>query len=294
MERQINQETPEKFSDDPRENLHLENQFIKLKLQAESGTVVETGEEVPPELENVFLQNVMAFEEASKDVSMVTVYDFLGRPEYRPIDTLRPEEIGPELKRLMHLLQQRELVLDVLDNYDPAVIYRFITEELFVQETYETLLPGMIRHFSYEEFHPNHKLDIRERTMDFLGDWFERKMDDTSWELSTEFILPDATKMKREDVVNKFKTIFASYTRFINCQYVIGDISFEWNEAGQTGLGYSEGAVKFEAVLESGEIVPMEGPFKLYFSNQAGWWSIFYFIFPGFTWQDEQQQQQQS
>jgi len=293
MERQINHEIPETFSNDPRENLRMENDLLKLKLQAESDAFIESGDDVPPEVENVFLQNVMAFEESSKDVKMISLYDFLGRPEYKPIDTLKPEQIEPELSKLIQMLQHKEVVLDVLDNYEPSAIYRFITEELFLQETYENLLPGMIRHFSYEEFHPNHKLDIRERTMDFLGDWFERKMDDTSWELATEFILPDASKIKREEVVKKFKTIFACYSAFINCQYVIGDISFEWNQANDSGLGYSEGAVKFDAVLESGETVRIEGPFKLYFSNQSGWWSIFYFVFPGFTWQDEQHEQEQ-
>jgi hypothetical protein len=85
-------------------------------------------------------------------------------------------------------------------------------------------------------------------------------------------------------VVKKIKAIFANYTAFVKCKYAIGDIEYEWDEENEKGLGYCEGAVKYEAVLESGEAIPIEGPFKLYMSCESKWWSIFYFIFPGFTW----------
>lgn len=282
MKIQTNEEMPVNFSKDPRKNLQIENEILRMKLQAQAGAVIGIKEDIPPELENVFLQNVIAFEEASSNMPMIAVYDFLGRPQYKLTNELQPEEIGPELRRLQQLLEEKQLLLDVLDTYDDAVIYKFITEELFLQQTYETVLPGMIRHFTYEDFHPNHKIDIRERAMDFLGDWFERKMDEHSWQLNAEFILPDATVIRLPDMIKKIKAIFASYISFRKCQYAIGEIGFEWQN--DKGLGFCEGAVKYEALTESGEAVLVEGPFKLYLQNQGGWWSIFYFIFPGFTW----------
>lgn len=275
---------PVNFSKDPRKNLQIENEILRMKLQAEAGAIIGIKDDIPPELENAFLQNVIAFEEASKDMPMMAVYDYLGRPEYKKLEALQVHEIEQELNRLKQLLEEKHLILDVLDTYEDGLMYRFITEELFLQQTYETVLPGMIRHFTYEDFHPNHKLDIRERAMDFLGDWFERKMDEHCWELSAEFILPDENVVKLQEVIRKIKTIFAAYKAFHKCQYAIGDISFEWNQQEGKGLGFCEGAVKYQAMLESGEVVPVEGPFKLYMANQGGWWSIFYFIFPGFTW----------
>ena len=269
---------------DETKNLRIENEILRMKLQAEAGAIIGIKEDIPPELENVFLQNVIAFEEASKNVKHICLYDYLGKPPFKMITELEPSQVVPELRRLRKLIEEKQVILDILDDYDDAVIYKFITEELFLQETYETLIPGMIRHFTYESFHPNHKLDIRERTMDFLGDWFERKMDEHSWELSPQFILPDETVFDRKEVVTKIKTIFAAYTAFAKCQYAVGDIGFEWNEKNKTGLGYCEGAVKYHAVLESGETVAIEGPFKLFLSNEGNWWHIFYFIFPGFKW----------
>lgn len=284
MKKATRQEYPAQFTDDPARDLKIENEILRMKLQAESGAIIGIKDDIPPELENIFLQNVIAFEEASKNLKQVSLYDFLGRPAYKKISELDPSQIGPELRRLKRIIEEKQVILDILDDYEDAVIYKFITEELFLEETYETIIPGMLRHFTYESFHPNHKLDIRERTMDFLGGWFERKMDEHSWELSSQFVLPDETIFTRKEVVTKIKTIFAAYTAFTKCQYAVGDIGFEWNERSGTGLGFCEGAVKYEAVLENGEVVPVEGPFKLFFSNEGNWWHIFYFIFPGFKW----------
>ncbi|MGB8192941.1 MAG: hypothetical protein WCF67_13520 [Chitinophagaceae bacterium] len=271
-----------------RKKLRLENEQMRHKLQTQAGAIINFKEELPPEVENVFLSSVLAFEEASQNMKMVSVYEFLGRPEYKKIEELTPEEISAELKRLQQLLEDGQLILDVLDEYDDAIIYKFITEELFLQDTYESLLPGMIRHFTYEAFYPNHKLDIRERVLDFLGDWFERKLDEYSWELNAQFMLPKGIIMQRHAVVQRIKAIFASYIAFSDCKYTLCDVSFEWSEEDRKGLGFAEGNVSFLAVPEHGEPVKMEGPYKLYLSNEGAWWSIYYFVFPGFTWYDEQ------
>ena len=48
--------------------------------------------------------------------------------------------------------------------------------------------------------------------------------------------------------------------------------------------GHAEGRVKYEAVMENGEILKYEGPYKLYMSRSEFSWEVFYFIMPGFTW----------
>lgn len=289
MEQKTKQGIATQTNDDTRKNLQAENEKLRMKLQNEAGAVIGLQDDIPPELENLFLQNVLAFEEASQNVKLVSLYDYLEQPHYKKLEELQPEEVAEELNRLQALIHEKQIHLDILDDYEPAVIYKFITEELFEQETYESLLPGMIRHFTYEAFHPNHKIEICERALDFIGDWFERKMDEHSWELNAEFILPDGTIKKREEVVQKIKSIFDFYKTFSKCQYSMGEVSCEWNEKQNKGLAYAEGAVKYLGVLDDGEAVPIEGPFKLYMSNEGSWWGIFYFIFPGFTWQDEQQ-----
>jgi hypothetical protein len=62
------------------------------------------------------------------------------------------------------------------------------------------------------------------------------------------------------------------------------DISFQWDEVQGKGLGHAEGGVKYTAVLENGEKQFVEGPFKIYFSNEFGKWEVIHFVFPGFNW----------
>ncbi|MEI6947493.1 hypothetical protein V9K67_09895 [Paraflavisolibacter sp. H34] len=274
----------DELPEDP-DDLRLENEILKLKLQAEMGAHFESSEELPPELEHQFLQQVVAFEEASRTVQTRKVYDILGQPSFRRLEELKPQEISPELNRLYGLLEARNMELDILGQYDDVIIYRFITEELFEHETDDFNLPGMIIHFTYEEFHPNHKMDMEERTREFFNDWFERRMNEYSWELGQNFVLPDARQLGREQVLAKLKAFFDAFPVFSEPAYQVDEIAFQWNEEAKTGLGHVEGTVHYSAQMESGEEVEWEGPFKLYLSNDQGWWSIFYFIMPGFNWE---------
>ena len=49
-------EKDELFSDDPQENLRIENDFLKLKLKAQfgDGFFMDSNADLPPEIENQF------------------------------------------------------------------------------------------------------------------------------------------------------------------------------------------------------------------------------------------------
>ncbi|HLF46607.1 MAG TPA: hypothetical protein VI548_09290 [Chitinophagaceae bacterium] len=105
-----------------------------------------------------------------------------------------------------------------------------------------------------------------------------------SWELNDPFILSDGRIIPKAEVLKKINNVFNSYSSFTNAKYAIGEISFQWDDTKASGMGHAEGGVHYDAILENGETVHIEGPFKLYMSNEGTWWSIFYFVFPGFTW----------
>ena len=274
----------EKFSEDPNENLHIENEILKLKMQAESNAFIVTDKDIPPDLENMFLRHVQEWEEAHKDVKQVRMYDYIQRPDYKPASGLNDDEVSEELERLTGILRDNNVCLHVEGKYDPREIYRFITEEFFDYETDDMRMSGLMQNFTYEEFHPNHKLDIQHRTMDFFEDWFERKFNNYSWELNDEVVLPDGRLFRKEEVLEKIQKVFDSYTVFSNVEFALGETSFQFDEEKGTGLGHSQGMVKYSAMMENGEVVLIEGPFKLYMSYECNWWNIFYFVFPGFVW----------
>ena len=208
------------------------------------------------------------------------MYDLLEKPFFKLSNKLNDRDLKKALRKITGLLAKKQIVVDFAASYDSRTRYRFITEELFEEQTDDFIVPGMIRHFTYEEFHPNHKLDIENRTMEFLSHWFDRSFDEHSWELSDAFILPDGKILSKAEVSKKLKTVLDCYTDFTDCKYSIDDIRFELNN--DTGMGHAEGTVKFNAILENHEVKSFEGPFKLYLSLDTEWWSIFYFVFPGF------------
>lgn len=273
------------FSDDPTENLRTENEIIKLKLQAQFGAITG-GPEVyfPPAVENQFLQSVLRFEEAWQDIKFIKVYDVLGRPDFQKSENLLPHEVEAELIRLKNLLEQKDIFLEVLGKYEPTIIYSFITEELFEQETEDIQLQGFRKTFIYEEFHPNHKLDIEDTAKEFLKNWFEKEFDEYSLEFNNEMITADGKKFTIDETISKLNHVLAGYVSLSYEDYKIVETTFEWNAAENRGMGCTEGSVEYSAELQIGETAYFNGPFKFYMCSKNGYWNIFYFVFPGFEW----------
>ncbi len=157
------------------EELQAENDLLKIKLSVEHG-MKEIGDSgnLSPEVENQWLKQVYAFEQQYKDAKPIKLYDYLGRPEFLKWDALVPEEISKELERIRSIMAANNVEVDCICAYDDTVIYKFITEELFLHEMDDMRLPGMVCHYTYEEFHPNHDYDLREHVSGFLGSVFEK------------------------------------------------------------------------------------------------------------------------
>lgn len=274
----------ENFSDDPLENLRIENEILKLKMQAETGAVFGGGENISPEIENEFLNQVQQFEEAWGNVKCIKVYDLVGKPSFKKANELTADEVESELQRLQKLMAEKQVFLDVLGEYDPLVIYQFITEELFEHETDDMQLPGWSKNYIYEEFHPNHKMDIEKSAEDFLRHWLDKEFDDCCLELNKEMITADGKIFTEQEVKNKLNDCLQFYQSFARVKHSLTEIKFEWNEEEGKGIGHAEGAISYDAKIAGEETIHIKGPFKFYLSNENGYWNIFYFVFPGFAW----------
>ncbi len=262
------------------ENLRMENELLRLKLKAELGADSHSSGNLDPALENMFLNQVMAFENNYAGSKRTKVFDLLGRPDFKRADGLSDDVIDTAFLEVTALLTQKNIEIDFLGTYDSRTKYTFITEELFEHETDDFQIPGMVSHFIYEEFHPNHKMDIEDRALEFLDGWFKQDLEHCSFD--ENFVLPDRSTLNKEELKEKFRKVFDSYIAFIDYKYTIADISFELQD--ESGMGYAEGHTIYTTVLENKEKVTIKGPFKLYFSFQYGWWYVFHLVFPGFEY----------
>ena len=285
MEEENKDHHEENFSDKPEESLGIENEVIKLKMQAERGALFGGNmDDLPPEVEAEFLKNVQQFEDSFDKATMITIYEYMGKPAYKSVDELKPEEIKQELEIIMELLHSKNIVLEVLGEYELSVIYKFITNELFLEPIREIQHPGYIHSFIYEEFHPNHKIGIGQTAQEFLNHWFEKKFDESGTEFANQIITAEGQIFSRVEVVTKLRNCLSSYRHFTNIKFKGSDTSFEWDEKESKGMGHAEGMFKYDAEIENGEVINIEGPFKLYMMNDDGYWRIVYFVFPGFSW----------
>jgi hypothetical protein len=280
-------EQDEKFSDDPEENLRIENELMKIKLKAQYGDAfqMDSSEALPPDVENQFLKNILAFEESYNKGDFVTVYDRIGKPDYKSAAEMEAAELKDSVQQLLELLNQHQINLDFTDGpYEDATVYRFITEELFNQEVEKDPVDGMIMGYIYEEFHPNHKAAIERSTHQFLKEWFTRSFADNEFILSQDIITADGVQMERDELLNKLRLFFDAFKNFADDGYTIADVNFELQPGADRGMGFAEGMLKYDAEIDNNEIIHFEGPYKLYLQMEYDEWSVFYFIIPGFKW----------
>ncbi|MEO5943064.1 MAG: hypothetical protein ABIP30_01760 [Ferruginibacter sp.] len=279
-------ENEEKFSDDPTEHYGIENEILRMKLKAQFGDAFQMGGDahLPPEIENQFLKNVIGFEEASENAEYTTIYEKLGKPAYKAAGDLSAEELAPALQHLMKLMKEQGINLEFCDGpYEDALIYRFVTEEFFSHQVEKRSFFGNGWNFIYEEFYPNDKAEITKNTHAFIKHWMRREFDEYSMELANEINLADGSILNRDEAIRKMNIFLESFVEFKNDGYNIKDLNFEINEDGN-GFGFSEGMIKYDAVMESNETIHYESPYKFYMHRIDKFWDIFYFIMPGFKW----------
>ncbi|MBL7924013.1 MAG: hypothetical protein JNL88_07435 [Bacteroidia bacterium] len=121
-------------------------------------------EEVSPALASIG----EIFEKMLSDTRKVTVEEYLGFPSFPNAGQMASIEIQQELNVALQLLEQHRIRLDTLSDYTDEEIYRFITEELMLEEVPAFRMKDTYYHFLYEDFHSNPRTDIQDAVNGFL------------------------------------------------------------------------------------------------------------------------------
>jgi hypothetical protein len=154
--------------------------------------------DIPPEVEGRWLREIEEFERQFEYAEQITVRRYIGHPPVRPLGEIRPEELGSELRRLLDILQSNNIQVTFPDELSEAEAYRFVAEELLVQEIADIRVDGFTLNFLYNEFHPDLLQDATWAAEDFFQALFERRhqviMDILSADASGAF--PDGLREK--------------------------------------------------------------------------------------------------
>jgi len=174
--------------------LRFENELKKIKLSLERDASFFSPFDAEPslELESLWLDHILKFEEAFNHRKSIVLYEKIGRPEYRIVEDIPDNEMKNELERITEILFHHKIVVDTIYEVDDREIYRFITEDLFAEEVEDIPIKEMIGHIIYEEFYPNHECDIRNLCKEFIVDVLNKQS-----ELYPDYI-SIANKMKIE------------------------------------------------------------------------------------------------
>ena len=275
----------EKFSDDPEENLRMQNDFLKMKMMAESGAFFGGSGDLPSDLENLFLKNVLEFEKANVEGNGKTIYDLLNKPAFEDEKSLGEKNFNNEFSRLEDLLKNNNIHVEFTRPRSNRFKYDFITKELFNHTDSFIPVKGMTTNFLYEEFHPDHELEIRDVTDTFLNDFLERRLDENVHYINNQFLEPDGNIVSLENLLKRFQSLYEAVPAFENTSFTIEKIEFELNDSEEqiTGMGISKGIINYGLVFHDGERKEIHGPFKIYFSRERDCWSICFFYLAGFN-----------
>lgn len=153
------------------EELKAENDFLKMKIMLENGASFHEGDvDLPAEIENEFLKNVMEFERQFADHKTIRLFDKIGKPTHflHPA-FLSDEEMKNAWQSLSDYLLKHNISLEACSpNVSESELYRFAVEELFEFEMTDMNVPGMIQGFIYDEFHPDPIYDNTTTAVDLV------------------------------------------------------------------------------------------------------------------------------
>jgi hypothetical protein len=263
----------------------IDNGLKKKELEEKYGAHFSEFNELPPEIENQWLNSIDEFEKQHENAELTTVWDYIGKPDYKTINELKLEEISKELKRLIELMSENNIDLSTLCDVDDAELFRFVTEELFKEEIENIRIPGMMSCFTYEEFHPNAKLDI-EQAVEYLFEMTLGKMKNvsgTGYDLlyigTDNFKDSDGNSIEKQRVIDSINNFLNSFDSFEIVSYEEKGFEIKLNET-DAQVTFS---IHFKGLYESSrETVDFKGDgcFKLKPSEYGGW-EMYHIDLPG-------------
>ena len=232
---------------------------------------MDTEVKVPANVENEFLNYMMAYEKQAAERKMIKGFDRIERPShFRPVNEIPENEIDNAWNELDEYLNKYNIDLAVCSpNISNRELYRFTTEELFDYEMNDIFIPGGMTCFTYDEFYPDHIYDntryatddcikqiLEKDPVTFLP-WFQKE----NIRLNNHFPISEENF---KELVNRFKQMYEDIqlNNLINIDCVINDTNCQ-----------VKGSYDVTLVLPLEEII-LKGNWLVEFNWDGDYWEI--------------------
>ncbi len=274
-------EFPEE-SEDSLDDLRMENEIKKIKLSLEHGAnfLNAAGNELPPEIESKWLDYMQQFEDQLSKRKKITIYELAGKPNYIKVDEISDEKIEIELKNILKTLTKSAVIVDTICEVDDRELYRFITEELFLEETNDIQIDGLLHCFTYEEYHPNHKYDITNICTEFIDMILKKELEwiPGSFNLCEEIYTQSET-ISKEKAITKLEYFRDAFLSFSLEALEISSILIN-EENTKAELNYT---IEYSGITEANEMMQFMGKGSFILKNDDDCWMISVISLPGFV-----------
>lgn len=135
----------------PEEELRANNEIEQLKIDLEFGGMSYISEDAPPELIEMFLKNVRAYEENYTNEPAITVKEYLGNPNYPGIEEVETESIPVLVDIIEKLLKEKNIILERPKFLSDKGWYHFLIDDIFNHQ-FTPPIQGMTQYFDYSDF----------------------------------------------------------------------------------------------------------------------------------------------
>jgi cytosine/adenosine deaminase-related metal-dependent hydrolase len=122
------------------------------EVELEERLIEEMPGEADVEDDDEFIQEVEKFKKEHSKSKIITIFKKIGNPKIVDCTMLSPEKIKEELRKIIVLLDEHNIIVHFHNDYTDKEKYRFITGEIF-NEAVEKNSRNHIS-FIYEDYHP--------------------------------------------------------------------------------------------------------------------------------------------
>lgn len=242
------------------EKLDVENKCLRMKLMLESGAEFFSNDNgLPPDVENIFLQHIVEFENQFRNQRQTTIRERIGSTgRFKPADELSDDEVGKAWDELRELLNQSNISLSVCSpNVKPRELYSFALGEFMDIEVADVRMPGMLTCFIYDEFYPDPEYECQRTAEEIIRSVFLKSDFKSGYGLPMENIELNGELLSTRDEfylrASKFRDLFEDL--------VLGDaLCCKTQVNGDTGI--VTGSYTLDAYLQTEEF------------RMAGTWEI--------------------
>ncbi|MEM1328890.1 MAG: hypothetical protein AAGI23_23230 [Bacteroidota bacterium] len=272
---------PDKNKPTNDEQLRLENEIQKINLEinleinhgAEEFFVAD---DLPPDMEKTFLDNVTKFEEQYAKGDTISVHEFIGSPNAPNKGEV--EDFETEIERILKLLEEKGVTIDRPDHLTPIGYYNFLTTDLFEHQMMNVRIPGMIYGFIYDEFRHDGPSFIEDHVEEFLGKLLTLDKP-FEYEWLSETCRGSKDQMTKEEVLECIHHFRAQFDELTPVAFKKLDMQFH------NGFMYFFFGIAWEGKRPNGETVSFEdgGISQLFFED--GEWMLQGIQMPGFQFE---------